>query len=70
VVPGWSDPRLLQLGQRALHLNKKDPFVEEQIDEIDIRKIPQNCLGGIREFYCASLFVSLLLASLRNTSSS
>ena len=41
MVPGGSDPRLLQLGQRALHLNRKDPFVAEQIDETDIRKIPQ-----------------------------
>ncbi len=40
----------------------------EQIDETDIgTENPPNCLGGIREFNCACLIVSRLLALLRNT---
>jgi hypothetical protein len=49
---------------------KNDQFEAEQIDENSYAGNPPNCAGGICEFDCASFFVSLLSASLRNSSPS
>jgi hypothetical protein len=43
-------------------------IVEEQNRRNRYKENPPNCMGGIREFNCACLIVSLLLALLLNTS--
>ncbi len=48
----------------------KEHIVAEKIDELVMRKIPQFVRAESASFICASLFVSRLPVSLRNSSPS